>query len=226
MNTLTTTNAKPNSLSSFMQKAKAKAEANKGRLIFGFDATASRSSAWTTAKELQANMFAAVKRLDVQLAVYRGTELLISSWEDDPEKLRDLMNQITCEGGNTQIERMLQHVFDENKKKTVNAFVFIGDTIEEQEPKLLALVKALGEVKVPGFFFLEKDAMSYKDWSETYRKMAELTGGAFAPFDANATKFLADLLSAVGAYAAGGIAALTHKDSPAARLLLSQMKKD
>jgi hypothetical protein len=232
MSNITTTNIAPASLSTFLTRAKRHADANKGKLIFGFDATASRGPSWATAQELQANMFAAVKRLDVQLAVYRGTELLASPWESDPDALRTLMAGISVVGGNTQISRLLQHVIDENARtptRPVNAFVFIGDTFEEQYTlaHIKAQCKALGDLKIPGFFFLEGTGDNFWTGSAKplYEEFAKLTGGAFANFDANSAKFLADLLESVATFASGGLTALAARSSDAARLLLTQLKK-
>lgn len=231
MNNLLPTGKAGNALSILTAAASKKLDANKGKMIFGFDATASRGPTWSMAQELQRKMFAAVRRLDVQLAVFRGTELIVSTWEDDPAKLEALMGEIDVEGGNTQIERLLQHIVDENAKdakRGVNAFVFIGDTFEERagEHRVKALCRALGDLKIPGFFFLEGNP----EWNGAYvgaifKEMAKLTGGAFAAFDANAAETLADLLSSVAAYASGGLAALESRDSKAAKLLLTQMKK-
>lgn len=228
MSNITTTSQKTNSLANLLNRAKIQAKKNQGKLIFGFDATASREPTWAVAQELQASMFAAVRNLDVQLAVFRGVELLISPWEDDPSKLKDLMSQIHCVGGNTQISRLLQHILDAGKAQTINAFVFIGDTFEEQgaSPQILAQAKALGDLKVPGFLFLEGEGSFWGQSAETmYKEIAKLTNGAFAKFDASATKTLEDLLASVAAFASGGLAALSNRDSAASRLLIAQMKK-
>src|SRR5262245_63997924 len=102
--------AVPTDLKSLFDAAKARVESNKGRLVFGFDATASRAPAWNAAMELQRSMFGATSQLEVQLAVFFGYDLQVSHWETDPQVLTNLMNQLRCEAGNTQIERLLQHI--------------------------------------------------------------------------------------------------------------------
>jgi hypothetical protein len=57
-----------------------------------------------------------------------------------------------------------------------------------------------------------------------FREFARLTKGAFARFDANAPKELAELLRAVAAYASGGRDALRLQKSKSATTLLEQMK--
>jgi len=234
MTTLPTATGKAG-LSTIFAKAKAQVEASRGKLIFGFDATASRGPTWQAAQELQRAMFQATKALEVQLAVFRGSKasLDVSSWESKPEVLIDLMGQIEVQGGYTQIALLLDHILAETSrdpKRPVNAFVFIGDTFEEnsQRAAIKAKAKALGDLGVRGFWFLEADADSWDRANNeaTYRELATLSKGAFAPFNLDAVKFLEDLLASVAAYASGGIAALTKRGdtSDAAKLLLTQIK--
>lgn len=219
-----------NALSLLTAAAQRKAEANKGKLIFAFDATASRGATWTLAQELQKKMFAAVKRLEVQLVVFRGNEFLVSPWENDASALEKLMSEISCISGQTQFSKTLEHIIEEHKTtpRGVNAFVLISDTFEEynHEYHVKALAKSLGDLKIPGFFFLE-----VATWEEgtpqheqIYKELASLSGGAYARFDDKSAEILNDLLTSVAAYAAGGLAALESRDSKAARLLLTQMK--
>ena len=234
MTTLPTATGKAG-LSTIFAKAKAQVEASRGKLIFGFDATASRGPTWQAAQELQRAMFKATRNLEVQLAVFRGSKaaLDVSSWESKPEVLEALMGQIEVQGGYTQIGMLLDHILAENAKdakRPVNAFVFIGDTFEEESHKaaIKAKAKTLGDLGVRGFWFLESDRESsynHTNVEATYRELATLSRGAFAPFNLDAVKFLEDLLASVAAFAGGGLAALTSRDSEAARLLLTQLKK-
>jgi hypothetical protein len=57
---------------------------------------------------------------------------------------------------------------------------------------------------------------------KTFREIARITHGAYARFDVGSADQLRDLLKAVGAFAAGGRAALEGK--PGATLLLEQLK--
>jgi hypothetical protein len=61
---------------------------------------------------------------------------------------------------------------------------------------------------------------------QAFRRIAALSGGAYAAFDANAAKRLKALLGAAAAYAAGGVPALEARASAdsEASLLLSQMR--
>src|SRR5258708_4402206 len=107
----------------------------RGRLLFGLDATASRQPAWDRACHIQAEMFAAAAELgglDIQLAYYRGFgELKATPWLSDSATLQRLMGNVSCLGGKTQIGKLLRHALIETKTKRINAVVFIGDAMEE-----------------------------------------------------------------------------------------------
>ena len=105
-----------------------------GRLIFALDATASREPTWDSACHLQAEMFDATSGLgglSVQLCYYRGFgEFHASRWAQDSSTLLEQMSAVTCRGGHTQIEKVLQHALSENKAHRVAALVFVGDCME------------------------------------------------------------------------------------------------
>ena len=89
------------------------AAGQRGRLIFALDATMSRQPTWDTACKLQGQMFqeaAAVGGLDVQLGYFRGlNECRVSRWVSDGAGLGELMARIACQGGHTQIRKILSH---------------------------------------------------------------------------------------------------------------------
>src|SRR5437660_7090564 len=127
----------------------------RGRLIFALDATMSRQPTWDTACRLQAEMFreaAAVGGLDVQLVYYRGfNECRASHWVSDGARLADLMTQIQCRGGHTQIGKILAHVRRETDKRRAQALVFVGDAMEESVDDLANAAGELGLRSVPAF---------------------------------------------------------------------------
>jgi hypothetical protein len=116
----------------------------RARLIFAIDATASRAHCWEMAREIQAEMFQEVAKvggLDVQLAYYRASEFETSDWVSDGLNLADNMATITCISGNTQIEKVLSHALRENRRRKVQAVVFVGDALEEQPAALFAIAR-------------------------------------------------------------------------------------
>ena len=198
------------------------ADAPGGRLIFALDATASRQPTWDQACELQADMFHAaigVGGLEVQLVYYRGPngECKASNWMTDPNRLASAMSRITCEGGYTQIEIVLRHTRRENEKGKVAALCFVGDATEEKLDALCGAASRLCDV--PIFAFQEGDNAEVE---KAFREITRITRGAYARFDAGSADQLRDLLKAVGAFAAGGRAALEGKKE--AVKLLEQLR--
>lgn len=214
---------------SMMKSARpARTGGERGRLIFAIDATASRQPAWAIAQRLQADMFAeaaAAGGLDIQLVYFRGfDECRASSWTASPETLARLMTGIACEGGYTQIGKVLAHARREAEKHTVGALVYVGDAMEEERDGLAARAGELGLLNVPAFMFQE----GWDGAVETaFREIARLTKGAYCRFDAGSADALRELLRAAAAYAAGGHEALEHfsQRSGQARFLIEQLKR-
>ena len=160
----------------------------RGRLIFAMDATMSRQPTWDLALGLQADMFRAVKEvggLDVQLVYFRGYgETRASTWVSDPEALARLMTRVSCQGGYTQIRKVLSHARREAEQNKVNAVVYVGDCMEEDIDELSQRAGALGLLGVPMFLFQEgrepKAELAFKE-------IARLTRGAYWRFDAGST---------------------------------------
>jgi hypothetical protein len=199
-----------------------------GRLIFAMDATMSRQPTWDLALELQADMFEAVKQvggLDVQLVYFRGfSECQASKWVSDPAALAKLMRKVNCEGGLTQIRKVLAHARRESETRKVNALIYVGDCMEEDVDQLSQLAGELGLIGVPVFLFQEgHDAKAER----AFKEIARLSRGAHCRFDAGSARQLRELLAAVAVYATGGRKALQDfreaTQSGAALRLLEQL---
>jgi len=203
--------------------------AGRGRLVFGMDATMSRQPTWDMALQLQADMFSAVRQvggLDVQLVYFRGTdECRASRWVSDPAALARLMTSVACQGGYTQIRKVLSHARKESQTRRVNALVYVGDCMEEDVDDLCVRAGELALLGVPVFVFQEGSDRSAE---QAFREIARLTKGAWCRFDAGSARQLRELLAAVAVYAAGGRAALEDLSQGAAgtgaRALLQQMR--
>lgn len=196
-----------------------------GRLMFAMDATMSRQPTWDMAVSLQASMFEAIPKdaaLQVQLVYFRGLgECRASKWVLNSGALARLMSGIACQGGNTQIGRVLSHARTEHGKRRVHAVVYVGDAIEEDVDALCAKAGELGMLGLPLFVFQEGRDTRVE---AAFREFARLSKGAYARFDSGAPQQLADLLKAVAAYASGGKAHLKLQGSGAARTLLAQIE--
>ena len=204
------------------------ARGHRGRLIFALDATMSRQPTWDTACALQADMFreaASIGGLDIQLVYFRGlSECRASGWVAGGERLAELMSQIDCRGGQTQIGKVLSHARQEHARQKVQAVVFVGDAMEEPIDSLCQSAGELALLGVPVFMFQEGDDPVAEN---AYREIARLSRGAYCRFDVGSAHQLGELLRAVAAYAAGGIKALaklSEKRSSGAQKLLAQLK--
>jgi hypothetical protein len=211
-----------------MKAATPVATGDRGRLVFAMDATMSRAPTWDMALKMQGDMFAAVKEvggLDVQLIYFRGMgECRASKWVSDPEALARLMRGVGCQGGLTQIDKVLNHTLAESRRRKVNALVYVGDSMEEDVDRLCARAGELALLGVPAFVFQEGGDETA---GRAFREIARLTKGAFCRFDRGSARQLRDLLTAVAVYAAGGRKALLalggKREGAGARLLLEQL---
>src|SRR5262245_5900300 len=202
--------------------------AGRGRLIFAMDATMSRQPTWDLALGLQADMFRAVKEvggLDVQLVYFRGFgETRASKWVSDPEALARLMTRVSCQGGYTQIRKVLAHARRESEQNKVDAVVYVGDCMEEDIDGLCQRAGALGLLGTPIFLFQEGDDQKAE---RAFKEIARLTRGAYSHFDFGSARQLRQLLAAVAVYATGGHKALRDycgaTNSDAAIRLLEQL---
>ena len=183
----------------------------KGRLMFALDATASREHTWDQASDLQAQMFVETQQfggLDVQLCWYRGfREYQYSPWVSDAVSLLEYMARVRCAGGQTQIQRILDHTIIQTRESGgVHALVFIGDCMEENMDTLCDRAGQLGLLGVPVFVFQEgSNALA----EQAFRAIARLSKGAYCRFDAASIDELRKLLAAVAVYTSGGYSALT-----------------
>ncbi|MBS4081922.1 MAG: VWA domain-containing protein [Rhizobiales bacterium] len=215
----------------FLAKAKSlgpRMDGRRGRLAFALDATMSRQPTWDLACKLQAEMFeetGAIGGLDVQLIYFRGLrECRASKWNSDPARLGEIMAGIACQGGHTQIGRVLEHVRSESRTAKIDALVYVGDAMEEPVDHLCAIAGELGLLGVPAFMFQEGgDPVA----ENAFREIARLTKGAWCPFDAGAASQLRELLRAAAAYAAGGHKALgdlSRRGGRGATRLIEQLR--
>ena len=205
------------------------AVAGRGRLVFAMDATMSRQPTWDLALALQSEMFEVVRDiggLDAQLVYFRGIdECRASKWVSDPAALARLMTSVTCQGGYTQIRKVLSHARSESRRQRISALVYVGDCMEENVDDLCGRAGELALLGVPVFIFQEGRERRAE---LAFREIARLTRGAFCRFDEGAADQLKALLAAVATYAAGGLLALERLAgegrNEAARRLLTDMR--
>jgi hypothetical protein len=216
-----------------LEKHKAKMEAHEaaigsgsGRIIFGIDATSSRSETWAEAQKLQTDMFMGVQdigsKLEVMLGYYRGKEAVFSEWHGAAAEVAAIMSVVKCVMGYTQIEKIFRRTLIENEKKKVNALIFVGDTSEENATTLKNLASDLGKKDIRLFMFGEGEAAM-----TLFRPMTEAANGECAPFDPKSPGILRDYLKAAAVYATGNLKALPgmepKMETPEGRKLLTRV---
>lgn len=203
--------------------------ASSGRLIFALDATMSRQPTWDRAVHIQSEMFqvaGAIAGLEIKLVYFRGFgECRASRWVESAKELGTVMRRISCQGGRTQIGKVLKNALEEAGKGRVSALVYVGDCMEENVDLLCERAGQLGLLKVPVFVFQEGDD---PDATQAFAEIARLSGGVHCSFSKGSADRLAALLKAVAVYASGGrdaLVALQGRGDHGARVLLEKLPR-
>lgn len=195
------------------------------RLVFAFDATASREPAWDTARQVTDALVRALPgELDVALAVHGGSCLhTFTEFTANPRTLRDRAAGITCIPGFT---RMLPILSGSLKRAGVRVVVYIGDVFEESLGQGRRLADAMAARGIKLIVLHDTSDASACHHAEIFNDLARRTGGCVLPFDVNAPGKLRELLAALAVLAVGGTALLRQKRSelPGALVLLEQLE--
>lgn len=202
----------------------------RGRLLFCLDLTGSREASLRNARIATACMFDAMKTIGsvaVKLVYYRGThECRAGAWHDDPAVVSRFMQCLSCEGGSTQIARVLRLALAEPNHQ--DGVVFIGDHCEELPAELIRLAEGLGKRSIPLFIFHEcadSDAASLQA-KPVFKQLATASGGIYCEFKPSSGDVLRELLSSVAAFSSAGKHGLTHiapVSTPQAQQLQSRL---
>lgn len=127
------------------------------KMIFALDATASRQPSWDRACQLQGEMFAAAGKLgglQLQLCYYRGfNEFFTSPWLNNSQALQRFMNTVQCQGGYTQLEKVLDHSIKQQDRNTLKAVIIIADAVEENVDTLCNKAGKMGLLNIPLFMW-------------------------------------------------------------------------
>jgi hypothetical protein len=202
--------------------ALAATSAPKGKLVFGFDATASRSPAWDRARQVTDALFEAIPgRLSVALAVHGGSVLhTFTEFSSDPFTLRDQAASIHCQAGATRMVPILEM----SAEKDARVVIYIGDVFEESSDDA---IKAANALKAKGCRVIILQDGDEPGSAAIFRDIASRTGGAALPFGSGSVERLRELLEAVGVLAVGGVKLLQErrKSLPGATLLLAHIKE-
>ena len=108
-------------------------------------------------------MFSTAKALgglSLQLCYFRGLgEFFASDWYGKSDSLLQLMADIQCQAGVTQLERLFRHALRENGAQRIKGVVFVGDSAEENIDMLAQAAGKLGMLNVPLFLFQERETL-------------------------------------------------------------------
>jgi hypothetical protein len=173
------------------------------RLVFGFDATASREPAWAAARQVTDALVRALPgELDVALAVHGGGLLhTFTEFTANPGTLRDRAAAVRCLSGRTRMLPIL-----------ARAIAAPG-------------VREMGRRGIKLFVLHDVADWNARRDAELFLDLARRTGGCVLPFDAAAPDRLRELLAAIAVYAVGGTQLLEKQRQtlPAAALLLRHL---
>ena len=192
--------------------------AERRRLVFAVDATASRAHAWAAAKKLTDTLLDALPgELDVAFAVHSGGKLdTFTRFTSNAGKLRDMAAGVQCRGGYTRLLDIMNRVA---ALPEVGVLLYIGDCFEESERKACKLADSLGRLKTRVVILHDGPPPAI------FREITERSGGALLPFDIRALDELRAMLAAVAVVAVGGPELLAEKQAsmPAAKVLLQNL---
>jgi hypothetical protein len=197
------------------------------RLIFGFDATASREPAWAMARGVTDSLVRALPgELDVALAVHGGGLLhTFTAFTSDANALRDRAAGITCIAGSTRLLSILARSL---KAPGVRVVTYIGDVFEESPARGQKLADDMGARGIKLIVLHDTSHWSARRDAEIFADLARRTGGCVLPFDPTAPDRLRDILAAAAVYAVGGTDLLRQKSAemPGAVMLLEHLRRD
>lgn len=194
------------------------------RLVFGFDATASREPAWARAREVTDALVRALPgELDVALAVHGGSRLhTFTEFTANPNTLRDRAAAISCIAGSTRLLSILSRSL---VAPGIRVVTYIGDVYEESPARGRRIADAMGRAGIKLIVLHDVADWTARRDAELFLDLARRTGGCVLPFDTSASNHLRELLAAVAVYAVGGEALLEQKrhDLPGAAILLRHL---
>ncbi|MBS0559874.1 MAG: hypothetical protein JSR21_07450 [Proteobacteria bacterium] len=199
-------------------------DAVRPRLIFGFDATASREPAWEAARRTTDALARALPgELDVALAVHGGGRLhTFTDFTANPGTLRDRAAAITCVSGPTRMLPILARALAEPGMRVV---IYTGDVFEESPGRGRKLADEMGRRGIRLIVLHDVADWTARRDAELFLDLARRTGGCVLPFDAGAPGRLREILAAVAVYAVGGRDLLESKSAtmPGALVLLRHL---
>ena len=200
------------------------------RMILALAAEADDKFIWDRVKTIQHEMFAAGP-VQIKFA-YFGAEgagmttrpYITTQWVTDTDDMTDIIDRgranCVC-GCFVQISDILEQALQETRQGPVQAVVIIGDHFHGNRDDAIATAKQLRAAGTRLFVFQQGPTEN-----AAFRTLAEVTGGAYFPFNPHIERVaerLPGMLEAITHFAIGGMTALEARDDESAVLLLEQM---
>lgn len=196
------------------------------RLVFAFDATASREPAWQVAKQVTDSLFTVVPgELDIALAVHGGGHVhTFTAFSSDHHAFRDQAASVNCQAGNTALVPLMERVLSEPAVKTL---LYIGDCFEESPAAAYELADSFKARGIKAFI-LHDTSTGGASARVVFEEIARRTGGVCVDFQSarGAGQDLREVLAAVAVLAYGGVKLLEQRKAelPGAQRLLPYLK--
>jgi hypothetical protein len=195
--------------------------ARRPRLVFAFDATASRESAWKSAQEITGRMFGVIpEALDVALAVHGGDDVhTFTAFSTDVDVFRQQAAAVTCRSGTTRLCDIMARTLDAGGVRVMS---YIGDAFEEDADEALELADRF---RLRGIQAVMLSDGAEGEALDLFRRIAERTGGALLDFRTGDSAFMGELLAGVAMLAIGGRKLLEAQHTAGARMLLTHLAR-
>ena len=202
------------------------------RMILALAAEADDRFIWDRIKTLQPEMFAAGPVADQVCLLRRrrcASDVGPTSRRAGSQTLTTWPTSWTgaglaaCAAAMSEISDILEQALQETRQGPVQAVVIVGDHFHGDLDAAVAAAKQLRAAGTRLFLFQQ----GRSDPTErAFRILAEVTGGAYFPFNPHIERVaerLPGMLEAVTHFVIGGMAALEARDNESAVLLLEQM---
>ena len=200
------------------------------RVILALAAEANDEFVWNRIRTLESEIFSAP--VAVKLG-YFGREgalqtrpCITTNWITDSDDWTDVVDRgragCVC-GCFIETGDILEQALRETRQAPVKAVVIVGDSFHGDFDIAVAAAKKLRAAGTRLFLFQQGRSGPTE---HAFRKLAEVTGGAYYQFNPHVERVaerLPEMLEAVSHFATGGMQALEARSNESAALLLEQM---
>ena len=195
------------------------------RLVFAFDATASRRPAWDEARAATDSLFTTLPgSIDIALAVHGGGMVhTFTGFNDDVTAFRKKAVSIECAAGETRLVTIMEKVLDESGVKVC---LYIGDCFEESAEAAYQQADWFKARGIRAIMIHDESTGDSRAW-EVFSEIAHRTGGVCLKLHAGDRQAMRDIFAAVAVLAAGGVKLLKAEQGrlPGAAKLLPFLKE-